>query len=111
MWSHNNHNYICLVNALRNFAIILKIDDDLSASSLESLGFELDDDVDDVHTFEANAPKGHWIFALHSQRGGKIMDGLPRCVQNDQFKLVHNAADSLLLEKAKAEIRHSLSQV
>ena len=52
---------------------------------------------------------GQWKFFSHSRRGAQIFGGAStRVLDPTQFKLEYNSTDSLLLEKAKAEVRQSL---
>lgn len=71
-------------------------------------------DVDSIDGNEkaGDTPDGQWSFAAYSSRGAQMLGNLPKRTRaSDGIKLVHNAADSLLLEKAKVEIAHSLTQI
>ncbi len=83
-----------------------KSDDDLSMPCYYDSDDSADDDLD------TRVPLGQWPFASQSRRASQLLGDLPRRVSaGNNFKLENNASDEVLLEKAKIEIRHSLSQV
>lgn len=98
-------------------------DDNDSASSVSDCSYDDDDsELDDIFydlcrrdnadasaTFAAG-PDGQWTHVARSNRSSKMGEGLSqRVLPNDTFNLEYNYADSILLPKARAEVKHSLS--
>jgi hypothetical protein len=97
-------------------------DSDSSSLSDHSCGNESDlDDIfhdlcrrDDADASAAYAagPEEPWTFITHSNHSAKMFEGLSkRDLPSNNFELKYNFADSILLPKAKAEVKHSLTAV
>eukprot|EP00986_Skeletonema_menzelii_P016560 scaffold15054_cov74-Skeletonema_menzelii.AAC.1 len=91
-------------------------DDDSDSSSVKSACSHDDymsDMDDDALDENATAALGNqWKFVAHSIRGAKMCEGLSTAVlSNKEFRLKYNLTDSILLEKTKVEVKHSLSAI
>ena len=96
-------------------------DDDSSLSSVSggSCDYESDsfDDLCRRDDAEASAvyaagPNEQWTHITHSNRSANMFDGLSnRVFPGNEINLEYNYADSILLPKSKAEVKHSLKSL
>eukprot|EP00986_Skeletonema_menzelii_P000633 scaffold176_cov69-Skeletonema_menzelii.AAC.1 len=96
-------------------------DSDESVSSSKSdRSHDYESDLDDVYDdsyigdgdADAGGSDGNWTYAAHSSRGAKLFEGLStRLTSSDDFELLYNFADPILLDKTKVEVRHSLEAI
>ena len=69
------------------------------------------DDADASAAYDAG-PDEQWTHITHSDRSAKMFDGLnKRVLPSSSINLEYNYADSILLPRTKAEVKHSLQSL
>ena len=84
---NNDNNEECMDEE----AVLLDSDEDLS---------DCDDGnvLSDVIRYSScnEPPENKWVFHARTDRGGKVFDGLSRCVYSEKFSLQYNPVNAYL---------------